>query len=292
MSRMKDHHEKSASINGPIRFKDLMKGPILKPFGITLGLMFFQQATGINAVVFWTVSIFQWAGSSIDSRYATIIVGAIHLLCCIGSGFLVDRFGRRVLLLGSAAITSISLAAMGVFFYFQRIWGEADATLHLGWLPLVSLMVFMAAYSCGLSNVPFIVMGELFPTRYRTFLGTISSSFNLIVTLIVVRFFPDMLTGLGKDVTFFVFTGCTLTCIVFVYFLLPETKGKTLEDMEQLFSNNVPKVKKIPEEEDEEAVPEVSTQLVTISDGQCGLVGHNILPTTEEIENDEVFATF
>jgi facilitated trehalose transporter len=194
--------------------------------------------------------------------------------------------------LGSAAVTSISLAAMGVFFYFQRIWGEADATLHLGWLPLVSLMVFMAAYSCGLSNVPFIVMGELFPTRYRTFLGTISSSFNLIVTLIVVRFFPDMLTGLGKDVTFFVFTGCTLTCIVFVYFLLPETKGKTLEDMEQLFSNNVPKVKKIPEEEDEEAVPEVSTQLVTISNGQCGLVGHNIVPTTEEIENDEVFATF
>ena len=72
---------------------------------------------------------------------------------------------------------------MGVFFYFQRIWGEADATLHLGWLPLVSLIVFMAAYSCGLSNVPFIVMGEVFPTRYRTFLGTISLLLSIWLSL-------------------------------------------------------------------------------------------------------------
>ena len=155
-----------------------------------------------------------------------------------------DYFGRRVLLLGSSALTSVSLAAMGTFFYFQRLWGEEKAALDLGWLPLLSLIVFFVAYSAGLANVPFIVMGELFPSQFRTFLGTISSSFNLIVTFVVVRFFPDMMIFLGKDVTFFIFTGCTLASIVFVYFLLPETKGKTMEEMEQLFTsgdkNSVP----------------------------------------------------
>ncbi len=89
-----------------------------------------------------------------------------------------------------------------------------------------------------MSNVPLIIMGEMFPTRFRTVLGTASSSFNLIVTLLIVRFFPDMLDEFGKDITFFIFTGCTLLSMVFVYFLLPETKGKTLEDMEKLFSND------------------------------------------------------
>ena len=147
-----------------------------------------------------------------------------------------DYFGRRVLLLGSSSLTSVSLAAMGTFFYFQRVWGEEKATVDLGWLPLLSLIVFFVAYSVGLSNVPFIVMGEMFPSQFRAVLGTISSSFNLIVTFVVVRFFPDMMQWFGKDVTFFLFTGCTLRSIVFVYFLLPETKGKTMEEIEQLFT--------------------------------------------------------
>lgn len=65
-----------------------------------------------------------------------------------------------------------------------------------------------------------------------------SSSFNLVITFLVVRFFPDMLILIGKDWTFYLFTICTLTGIAFVYFLLPETKGKTLEELEKLFASN------------------------------------------------------
>ena len=98
-----------------------------------------------------------------------------------------DYYGRRVLLMSSSALTSVSLAAMGTFFYFQRVWGEEKATADLGWLPLLSLIVFFVAYSVGLSNVPFIVMGEMFPSQFRAVLGTISSSFNLLCTFVVVR---------------------------------------------------------------------------------------------------------
>ncbi len=90
MQRMKDHHEQTNSpLQGGIKLRELFKKPVMKPFGISLGIMFFQQSTGINAMVFYTVSIFQTAGSSIESRYATIIVGAVHLIFCVASGFLV-----------------------------------------------------------------------------------------------------------------------------------------------------------------------------------------------------------
>ncbi|KAK4011374.1 hypothetical protein OUZ56_020488 [Daphnia magna] len=244
IERIKEHQERVAIKSGQDdtvmqQFRDVLtSGPVVKPLAISLSIMLFQQTTGINAIVFYTVSIFQTAGSSMDGTYATIIVGAVQLIFTVASGFLVDRCGRRMLYIVSAITTSIPLTAMGTFFYFQHQWGDQEATDYFGWLPLVSLMVFFITYSGGISNVPFIIMGEMFPLRYRSLLGGISSSFHLFCTFVVVRFFPDMLREMGKDGTFYFFAGCTLLSAIFVYFLLPETKGKTLEEMEQLFSSN------------------------------------------------------
>jgi facilitated trehalose transporter len=143
-----------------------------------------------------------------------------------------------MLFIVSAIATSVPLATMGTFFYFQRQWGDKEATKYLGWLPIVCLIVFFITYSGGMSNVPFIIMGEMFPTQFRSLLGAIASSFQLFCTFVAVYFFPNMLKTMGKDGTFFFFTGCTLLSAIFVYFLLPETKGKTLEDIEQLFSSH------------------------------------------------------
>lgn len=191
---------------------------------------------GINAMVFYTVSIFKSAGSSLDGRYATIIIGFVQLIFTAASGLVVDRFGRRILMMGSAAVCSLSLASMGSFFYMQSLWGEEAATESLGWLPLLSLIVFFIAYSAGMANVPFIIMGEMLPARYRAMLGPMSSSFNLMCTFTVVRSFPVMQVSMTKHGVFWFFMCCTLASIVFVFFLLPETNGKTLEDIEKLFS--------------------------------------------------------
>lgn len=110
--RMKENHQRNTSQQEKIQVKELLKGSVLKPLGISLGVMFFQQftgnkrtytvdyyktvmtvlcvfATGINAMVFYTVSIFQSAGSTIDGRYATIIVGFVQFIFTVASGFLV-----------------------------------------------------------------------------------------------------------------------------------------------------------------------------------------------------------
>ena len=159
----------------------------------------------------------------------------------------------------SGFFSAISLASMGIFFYLQDLWGYEETTSTLEWLPLLSLITFFVAYSGGMANVPFIIMGEMFPTRFRTLLGlnfnyssfqvrlnififlilgAISSWVNLLSTFLVVRMFPVLLGSIGEAGTFFLFTTCTFLSIIFVYFLLPETKGKTLEDMEKLFTSS------------------------------------------------------
>ena len=95
MERIKEHQERVANISNQNKsiaqqFRDaLTAGPVIKPLGISLGVMLFQQTTGINAIIFYTVSIFHTAGSTIESRYATIIVGAVQLIFTVASGFLV-----------------------------------------------------------------------------------------------------------------------------------------------------------------------------------------------------------
>jgi len=236
--RMVDNFEeqKSKQQDDKIHIADLLKGPVIKPFGISMAIMFFQQFTGINAIVYNTVIIFQMAGSTIDSHYATIIVGFVQLVFTASSGFFVDRFGRRALLLGSAVVVCLSLATMGTFFNIQASWGPEECSSRLGWLPLLALIVFFAAYSCGFANVPFIIMGEMFPVRYRSVFSPVTSSFNLLCAFAVVRCLPLMFVTLGRDGTFWFFMICSFISVVFVALFLPETKGKTLEDIEKLFA--------------------------------------------------------
>ena len=146
----------------------------------------------------------------------------------------VDRLGRRILLMCSSVGVSISLASMGTFFYLQDQWSESDIA-SINWMPLLSLVLYFVAYSAGFASVPFILMGELFPARYRALCSSIASSVNLLCAFIVVLTFPNMQTAMGTYGTFWFFMSCTLVSMLFVYFFLPETKGRTLHQIEDIF---------------------------------------------------------
>lgn len=157
-----------------------------------------------------------------------------------------DRFGRRILLIISGIFMTISLSGLAIYVYLKQVWEEllvvdestvAQTTIlqELGWLPLLCLMSFIIAYSIGFGAVPQLIMGELFPTEHRHRLGTISTSFNLCCTFIVVRTFPDMAETMGVATVYGIYAACCFVSIVFVGFFLPETKGRTLEEIGQLF---------------------------------------------------------
>ncbi|CAH1388815.1 unnamed protein product [Nezara viridula] len=228
-------HSKT-KLRGPYSPSELFKKSVLVPFGIVLAILVFQQISGIDTIIFYTVSIFQASGSDIGEYEATIVVGVVQLLATIFSIFIIDRFGRKPLLMWSGVIMVVSMIALGYYFYLH----ERGRAFGLGSLPLISQMLFIAGFSVGFSNVPFILMGELLPSAQRSLLSSVSGAANLGSMFVVIKTYPDTVTVIGSEGAFWMYAGCSFVGCIFVYFLLPETKGKTLEEIEAIFEPKKP----------------------------------------------------
>lgn len=125
----------------------LSRRSTIKAMFITLGLMFFQQMSGINAVIFYTKDIFEAADTGIDSGLATIIVGVMQVISVFVSSIIVDKAGRRLLLLPSAVTMSLCTILLGVYFFMKD--QNKDSVASLGWLPIAALCVFIILFSLG-----------------------------------------------------------------------------------------------------------------------------------------------
>ncbi|CAG7826804.1 unnamed protein product [Allacma fusca] len=210
--------------------KDFFSPALLKPISISVGLMFFQSFSGTDAVTFYTVDIFKSAGSSLDGNVATIIVGSVQVLATFLSLVLVDRAGRRVLLLVSDAVMAIALMALAIYFFLDE-----DTKLTWGMLPLISLVVFVTSYSIGFGPVPWMMMGEILPNHVIGTASAIATSFNWFFTFLVIRFFADLQILIGTNWAYVFFSCFCVAGICFVFFFVPETKGKSLDEIQLLF---------------------------------------------------------
>ena len=211
--------------------KELFRRPVLVPFALTFTLLIFQQVSGIDAIIFYTVSIFHSAGSEVDDHLATIYVGLVQLIANFVSIFIVDRAGRRPLLIASGALMFVALTTLGTHFHLQK----HGMYQSLGLLPLISLMVFMIGFSIGYCSIPFLLMGELIPEKQRSFLSSIAGSLNLGIMFVVIKTYHDLKNSIGEDGTFWLYSFVCLCSCFFVYFFVPETKGKSLTQIEEFF---------------------------------------------------------
>lgn len=153
---------KNQSVGGGVR--ELMKMAYLRPLLISLGLMFFQQLSGINAVIFYTVSIFEKSGGSVDSNLSSIIIGLANFIATLGSNMVIDRVGRKVLLNISGFFMAVSLGALGVFFILQHLEHDLE---HVGWLPLATFIVYIVAFSIGYGPIPWLMVRFFLSTYFQ-----------------------------------------------------------------------------------------------------------------------------
>jgi facilitated trehalose transporter len=163
----------------------LKKREVILPLLIGLTLLVFQELTGIDVVIFNTVQIFHSAGSTLDSHSATIIVGAVQVLSNILAIFIVDKAGRKPLFVVSGIAASFSMATMGFSFHL-RSGAENDI---FGFLPLVSLLVFIVGYSIGFGSLTFLFMGEIFPAAQRSLFSSVAVTFNLFTMFVTLKSF-------------------------------------------------------------------------------------------------------
>ncbi|CAH1985406.1 unnamed protein product [Acanthoscelides obtectus] len=215
----------------------------IKLLAIVLGLMFFQQFSGINAVIFYTTRIFKESGSSLNENICTTIVGTVNFISTFIAAVLIDRFGRKVLLYISSVSMLLSLTTLGTYFYL-KIETDID-TLQFGWLPLVSFMVYVLGFSLGFGPIPWLMMGEILPARIRGPAASISTSFNWSSTFIITKTFLLIIEAIGLYYTFWMFAVIVLGSLIFSIFCVPETRGKSLADIERQLTGGTRKVSSV-----------------------------------------------
>nr|WBU86598.1 facilitated trehalose transporter Tret1-1 [Aleuroglyphus ovatus] len=202
----------------------------LCPLLLALGLMFFQQFSGINAVMFYATDIFKDSGSSLEPKYATIIIGVAQVIATIAGSLMVDRLGRKMLLSASGALHVLSTAALGLYYYCI---GEGEGSF--GWVPLASLVVFIIGFSIGWGPVPWLMIAEITPSLSRSATSACATAFNWTCAFLVSKNFEALKNAITKHGTFFLFSAFSLLSIIFVVLSLPETKGKSQDEILEYF---------------------------------------------------------
>ncbi|BFF92930.1 facilitated trehalose transporter Tret1-2 homolog [Drosophila madeirensis] len=196
---------------------------------ISMLLMFFQQFSGINAVIFYTVPIFQSAGSTLDASVCSIIVGLVQVIMTLTSSLLIERAGRKILLLFSSTVMSICLAILGAYFDMKDSHKDVSS---IGWLPLLCVVLFMITFSVGYGPIPWLMMGELFLPDVKATAVSITVMANWLCVFIVTKSFGSMIESLGSDVTFWFFAACMAAATIYVATMLQETKGKSASQIQ------------------------------------------------------------
>ena len=195
---------------------------------VGIGLGVFQQLVGTAAISYYTPTIFKLAGfkSSAGDMLATIATAVATIIATIIAIFLLDRLGRRPLLFASLSGIIIALVIMGIIALF-------GSSILVGYLMLVCLLIYAFAYAIGLGPIFSLMCSEIFPTALRGAGVSISVCINWIATLLVGITFLSLIKYLGVSWTFWLYAVLALGAFIFCWFLVPETKGENLEQIEQ-----------------------------------------------------------
>ncbi|XP_018325747.1 facilitated trehalose transporter Tret1-2 homolog [Agrilus planipennis] len=204
---------------------------------VSLGVMFFQQACGINAVVFYGSTIFAATGidaSILDPEISTIVIGAAPVLANCVSAVLIERLGRRTLLIISGLFMAIPEVIFALFFTFQdKNIISSDIVSKLVFLPILCLCAFVISSELGYGPVAWIISVEMFPAEVKSVLIAGTGAFNWFISFLITKFYLNMQNSVGVDVTFYIFAGMSFAGAVFPFFFVPETKGKSLVEIQR-----------------------------------------------------------
>lgn len=221
---------------------ELFKGGLRLALIVGVCLAAFQQLTGINTIIYYAPIIagYSGIGHSGNSLIGAVIVGIVNVAATAVAIFLVDRVGRRILLLTGISIMIVTLAVMG---YLLR-GNVASAGIPV----LIVLLIYIIGFAIGLGPVYWLLSSEIFPTRLRGTATGASTTVNWGANLAVTLTYLTMIASLGRALTFWIYATFGVAALVFVWRLVPETKNRPLELIEDYWSND----QRWPESDDQD----------------------------------------
>ncbi|GJQ73302.1 hypothetical protein Trydic_g13673 [Trypoxylus dichotomus] len=204
---------------------------ILKAFCTMCGLMLFQQMITVSIILYYAQSLFTESDMPQQLHLAQLTISFVQLLSCSFFSLFVDKIGRKILLLVSTIGCGLSLVTLGTFFQIQ------NSGNILQWLEITSIICFAIAHAAGLGPVPFVILGEIFSPQTRAIgsAGVVCMSAASFVLMAAV--FLPLLNLIGEVAMFWVLAGICFIFGAFIYFYIPETKRKSLQDIQDMLQN-------------------------------------------------------
>ncbi|PZE21729.1 sugar porter family MFS transporter [Paenibacillus xerothermodurans] len=235
LERMNGKHAAKSELQEMLKLKEtdaatlreLLAPSLRMPLFIGIVLAVLQQITGINAIMYYAPEIFEETGIGTNAALVqTIWIGVVNFVFTLLALWLIDKVGRKALLVAGGSVMAVSLFAVGYGFYTG-----ADAGLMI----LLFILLYVAAFAVSFGPVVWVMLSEIFPTRVRG-RATAVAAFSLwLATFMVSQFFPMLIESLGPTTTFWLFAVISVIAVIFCATIVPETKGKSLEEIERLW---------------------------------------------------------
>ena len=215
-----------------------------RPLVVGLGLAIFQQVTGINAIIYYADQIFGAAGFATEAARTTVTtwaIGGVNVLATLIAIAFIDRLGRRKLLLAGLIGMAASLIVVGSAFQFSEAVAPAaqssvsSAPSVAGIVTLLGLVAFIVSFAFSLGPVVWTVINEIFPGRVRGRAVAVCTAVNWGSAFLVSQFFLSLVGAIGSSATFWLFAAFSVVGWVWVYVYVPETKGQSLEQIQQIW---------------------------------------------------------
>ncbi|CAH8258225.1 unnamed protein product [Arabidopsis lyrata] len=224
----------SSTKRNTVRFEDLKRRRYYFPLTVGIGLLVLQQLGGINGVLFYSSTIFESAGVT-SSNAATFGVGAIQVVATAISTWLVDKAGRRLLLTISSVGMTISLVIVAAAFYLKGfVSPDSDMYNWLSILSVVGVVAMVVSFSLGMGPIPWLIMSEILPVNIKGLAGSIATLANWFFSWLITMT-ANLLLAWSSGGTFTLYGLVCAFTVVFVTLWVPETKGRTLEELQALF---------------------------------------------------------
>eukprot|EP00094_Tigriopus_californicus_P010117 TCALIF_09756-PA protein Name:"Similar to Tret1-2 Facilitated trehalose transporter Tret1-2 homolog (Drosophila sechellia)" AED:0.35 eAED:0.38 QI:0/1/0.5/1/0.33/0.5/4/0/556 len=223
-----------------------------KPSAICLGLMFLAQFCGLSTLVFYTVSIFQLARSSLDPRVASVLVGITLFLSSCLTLIVVPKFNRRLILLISILGMTLGMIVLGICLHFiEQTPPDQPLTSVLKWLPVTTVILALFIGNGGFGTLVWIVMAEILPPKVRSLVTSLSICFGFLMGFVVSKTFVDLAEAINISGTFWLYGVINFLSMIVLGWVLPETRNRTIEQIQKKFTRSYTKFM-VPHQEDYE----------------------------------------
>ncbi|RZF41842.1 hypothetical protein LSTR_LSTR005304 [Laodelphax striatellus] len=206
---------------------------VWKPFFILTFFFIFQEGSGIYIVLYYAVHFFQKIGSSLDSNVASILVATVRLFMSIIGAICIQHFKRKTLAMISGMGMGLSMAICGLHSYLYGHLPVEDRMYR--WMPLLCVVINVCFSMLGMLQLPWLMTGELFPLAMRGLLGGLVSSLAYLFIFGTIKIYPGLEARLDQDKVMWIFSAFSFCVVIYVKLFLPETRGKSLHEIEMKF---------------------------------------------------------